>query len=119
MPASAHNGNCRNNPAMGCDGHGSSVLLSAQPSSTPQIYFLALAGQMMGRLGGLAQLVSDQAVSSTYQAREAAIISYAAVSNRANKQRDSPNRQLLARINLLRLGRSDPISSAGHHRPLV
>jgi hypothetical protein len=42
--------------------------------------------------------VSDQAVSSTYQAREAATILYAALSNRANNE--TPN-SFLARNNFI------------------
>jgi hypothetical protein len=66
---------------------------------------LALAGQMMGRLGGLAKLVGDQTVSSTYQALEAATIVYAAVSHRANNENFNC---FLARHNFIWADLTDP-----------
>jgi hypothetical protein len=60
---------------------------------------------MMGRLGGLVQQVSDQAVSATYQALEAATIVYAAVSHRASNE--NPN-GFLVRNNFIWADLTDP-----------
>jgi hypothetical protein len=66
---------------------------------------LALAGQIMGGLGDLAQLVSDQAFSCTYQALEAAAIVYAVVAHLANNE--NPN-STLARHNFIWADLTDP-----------
>jgi hypothetical protein len=69
-----------------------------QWAATAMDRLFSLAGQMMGHLGGLAQLVGNQAVFSTYQALEAATIVYAAVSHRASNE--NPNGSL-ARNNFI------------------